>query len=139
MAALNMADHMFRKQVEKDGSPPTLSEFQTAIKVPQSKVIVGCHHISSLASRHVHSAPPYMMLCHARQDGQLQVEWVEMRISLLYKKGDPTNVGNYRPSCMYHVLCKILLPPMNTLLIAILPPNEARGRKDTMKAVLERV
>ena len=84
-----MVDHIFRKQVEIDGSLPTWSGFQTTNKVPKSKATyhngVPRHLINSLPP--CAQWPLIVKLCHAWQDGHLPLEWAEMRISLLYKKG----------------------------------------------------
>ncbi|KAK6738037.1 hypothetical protein RB195_020250 [Necator americanus] len=73
---------------------------------------------SDLFDSHVHS-PPH----HLREDGQVIPEvlpseirhaiisvpkqWKTSKIVLLYKKGDPHDIGNYRPICLLSVIYKL--------------------------------
>ena len=67
------------------------------------------------------------------ESGSLPTSWTDTHISLLYKKGDPSDAGNYRPiavaCCMCQVLCKLLLPRLKTPLQSLLSPYQGGGRK----------
>ena len=123
-AAFNMVDHMFRKQVEINVSPPTWSKFQTTIKVPKSKATYHNGVPPHLTGR----LPPFalwplcVMLCHAWQDGGVGGD----KDLLALQEGGSHGRGQQPiavSSCVYQVLCKILLQRMKTPLTAVLLPN----------------
>ncbi|KAK3858975.1 hypothetical protein Pcinc_034865 [Petrolisthes cinctipes] len=41
-------------------------------------------------------------------EGRLPQDWKTANVSAIYKKGDKTNVGNYRPVSLTCIICKIL-------------------------------
>ena len=75
---------------------------------------------------------------------RIPVKWKESRTVLLYKKGDPNDVKNYRPICLlpviYKLFTKIIVNRITEQLDAAQPPEQAGFRKgfctlDHMQAV----
>ncbi|KAH7693024.1 protein F43G9.7, partial [Aphelenchoides avenae] len=64
--------------------------------------------------------------------GRTPEGWKESKTVLLYKKGDPENIANYRPICLlsvvYKVFTKLILTRLTETLDAAQPPEQAGFR-----------
>ncbi|KAH7669983.1 endonuclease-reverse transcriptase [Aphelenchoides avenae] len=75
---------------------------------------------------------------------RIPLKWKESRTVLLYKKGDPNDVKNYRPICLlpvtYKLFTKVIVNRISMQLDAAQPPEQAGFRRgfctlDHMQAV----
>ncbi|KAH7710334.1 reverse transcriptase [Aphelenchoides avenae] len=66
------------------------------------------------------------------QEANRSGAWKESKTVLLYKKGDPENISNYRPICLlsvvYKVFPKLILKRLTDTLDAAQPPEQAGSR-----------
>jgi hypothetical protein len=69
---------------------------------------------------HLIASPLHQMLLEAQDNGVLPEEFASGDISVLYKKGDPRDVRNYRPITLlqvdYKIYSKVLVRRMKTVL-----------------------
>lgn len=67
------------------------------------------------------------------ESGETPVQWSESNIILIYKKGDPNDIGNYRPisllPCIYKLFSSILNKKINSTLEGKQPIEQAGFRK----------
>ena len=134
-AALALLAKTFHESPQICVDPPTWHEFLQSVKVPKQRSAcmdrVPPHLISYLPATSQWIL--YQRVKVVWELGILPASWTDTRISLLYKKGDAGDAGNYRPIAvstrMYQVLCKLMLLRLKTLLTSVLSPCQGGGSK----------
>ena len=125
----------FQESPQICADPPTWHEFLRSIKPPK-KQPAGMDHVPPHLISYLPEMAQWILCQHVKvvwESGSLPTSWTDTRISLLDKKGDPGDAGNYRPiavsSCMYQILCKIMLLRRKAPLTGMLSPCQGGGRK----------
>ncbi|KAH7704683.1 reverse transcriptase [Aphelenchoides avenae] len=69
---------------------------------------------------------------HCLKTGKIPAQWKESKTVLIFKKGDPEDIANYRPICLlstvYKVFTKTILNRLTDTLDAAQPPEQAGFR-----------
>ena len=114
---------------------PTWEQFQSLLHRPMSKA----SGPDGVPPHLLHIMPPdlkwdlFQGFLHVWHTQEIPQQWLQSRITLLYKKGDPNAAENYRPitiaTPMYVVLTKWLWACIEQPLRASLSHQQAGGRK----------
>ena len=134
-AASALLGKTFQETPQICSDPPAWHEFLESIKVPK-KQLAGMDRVPPDLVSHLPETAQWILYQHVKvvwESGSLPTSWTDSRISLLYKKGDPGDAGNYHPiavsSCMYQILCKLMLLRLKAPLTGVLSPCQGGGRK----------
>ena len=134
-AASALLAETFQESPQICADPPTWHEFLPSINVPK-KQAAGMDHVPPHLISYLPETAQWILYQHVKvvwESGSLPTSWTDTRISVLYKKGDPGDTGNYRPmavsSCMSQILCKLMLLRLKAPLTGVLSPCQGGGRK----------
>ena len=67
-----------------------------------------CHPRMLKETADILSEPIHQLFTKSLQSGKLPRLWKEAKVTCIFKKGDKSNPGNYRPVSLTSVLCKTL-------------------------------
>ena len=67
-----------------------------------------CHPRMLKETADILSGPIHQLFTKSLQSGTLPKQWKEANVTCIFKKGDKSSQGNYRPVCLTSVLCKSL-------------------------------
>ena len=134
-AASALLAEIFHESPQICADPPTWHEFLQSVKVAKQR-LAGMDRVPPHLVSYTPATAQWIFYQHVKviwESGSLPASWTDTRISLLYKKGDPGDAGNYRPiavsTCMYQVLCKLMLLRLKTPVTSVLSPCQGGGRK----------
>ena len=116
-------------------APPSWEAFQKVVKQPQKKAAgpdqVAPHLVSWLPLDLQWEV--YQAVLEVWVTGEIPQHWLEGRITLLYKRGDPSQAANYRPiavsGAMYLILAQLLLGALKDPIEQSLSARQAGGKK----------
>ena len=111
--------------------PFELEELNKAIEQAAWKKSPGIDGLSNLVYKYLNEEYRNCLLAafnEAHKTGQLGANWKKGIITLIFKKGDPSSTGNYRPITLlnsdYKLLCKMLANRLNQVLTKIIPRHQ---------------
>ena len=126
-------------EVKEDGFvvPPVLpSEIRHAISLVKSRTAPGPDRIRP---EHLKNLPPVLINTLARlfsrylSECKVPNQWKTSKTMLLFKKGDPHDIGNYRPICLlsvvYKLFTRVILNRIDKTLDEEQPCEQAGFRK----------
>ena len=134
-AASTLLAETFQESPQICSDPPTWHEFLQSVKVPK-KQSAGMDCVPPHLISYLPETAQWILYRHVKvvwELGSVSTSWTDTRVSLLYIKGDPGDAGNCRPiavsSCMYQILCKLMLRRLKAPLTGVLSPCQGGGRK----------
>ncbi|PZC72397.1 hypothetical protein B5X24_HaOG211241 [Helicoverpa armigera] len=133
---INNTSNNTRTVCENFNNPIETTEVIEALKILKSEKSPGSDNITNEALKTAASTlalPLTVLFNKILQKAETPSQWSESEIILIYKKGDPRDVGNYRPisllPCLYKLFSGIINKRISTVLEDTQPVEQAGFRK----------